>query len=50
VGEDGGNGTDAPQRERPELSEASAAALRRVREQQSGGRRQKRRKKHGRNR
>jgi SecD/SecF fusion protein len=37
-------------RERPELSEASAAALRRVREQQSGGRRQRRRKKHGRNR
>jgi SecD/SecF fusion protein len=35
---------------RPELSEASAAALRRVREQQSGGRRQRRRKKHGRNR
>ncbi|HSD24173.1 MAG TPA: protein translocase subunit SecD [Solirubrobacterales bacterium] len=48
--EDGGNGTEAPPRERPELSEASAAALRRVREQQSGGRRQKRRKKHGRNR
>jgi SecD/SecF fusion protein len=33
----------------PELSEASAAALRRVREQ-GGGRRQRRRKKHGRNR
>jgi SecD/SecF fusion protein len=33
----------------PELSEASAAALRRVR-QQGGGRRQRRRKKHGRNR
>jgi len=47
VGADGGNGTDA--QDRPELSEASAAALRRVREQ-SGGRRQKRRKKHGRNR
>ena len=42
----GGNG-DAEQ-ERPELSEASAAALRRVREQQSGGRRKRR--KHGRNR
>jgi SecD/SecF fusion protein len=40
-----GNGGD--QTERPELSEASAAALRRVREQ-SGGR--KRRRKHGRNR
>src|SRR4051812_48745897 len=48
AGEDGGNGAEAP--ERPELSEASAAALRRVREQQSGGRKQKRRKKHGRNR
>ena len=34
--------------DRPELSEASAAALRRVREQQSGGRRQRRRRKHGR--
>jgi SecD/SecF fusion protein len=44
----GGNGQAEP--ERPELSEASAAALRRVREQQSGGRRQRRRKKHGRNR
>jgi SecD/SecF fusion protein len=43
----GGNGGAEP--DRPELSEASAAALRRVREQ-SGGRRQKRRKKHGRNR
>ncbi len=42
-----GNGDAEP--DRPELSEASAAALRRVREQ-SGGRRQKRRKKHGRNR
>jgi SecD/SecF fusion protein len=42
----GGNG-DA-QRERPELSEASAAALRRSREQQSGSRRKRR--KHGRNR
>jgi SecD/SecF fusion protein len=36
-----------PEAERPELSEASAAALRRVREQQ-GGRRQRKRKKHGR--
>ncbi len=45
-GERTGNGqTEA---ERPELSEASAAALRRVREQQSGGR--KKRRKHGRNR
>jgi SecD/SecF fusion protein len=43
----GGNGGAEP--ERPELSEASAAALRRVREQ-SGGRKQKRRRKHGRNR
>jgi SecD/SecF fusion protein len=42
----GGNGQAEP--ERPELSEASAAALRRVREQQSGGR--KKRRKHGRNR
>ncbi len=42
----GGNG--GAQQERPELSEASAAALRRVREQQSGGRRKRR--KHGRNR
>ena len=41
----GGNG--GAQTERPELSEASAAALRRVREQ-SGGR--KRKRKHGRNR
>jgi SecD/SecF fusion protein len=48
--EGGGDGAESPQRERPELSEASAAALRRVREQQSGGRRQRRRKKHGRNR
>jgi SecD/SecF fusion protein len=45
-----GDGAEGAQRERPELSEASAAALRRVREQQSGGRRQRRRKKHGRNR
>jgi SecD/SecF fusion protein len=45
---DGGEGQAQP--ERPELSEASAAALRRVREQQSGGRRQRRRRKHGRNR
>jgi SecD/SecF fusion protein len=36
-----------PEAERPELSEASAAALRRVREQQ-GRRRQRKRKKHGR--
>jgi SecD/SecF fusion protein len=55
AGEDGGAAGDggdghAPEPDRPELSEASAAALRRVREQQSGGRRQKRRKKHGRNR
>jgi SecD/SecF fusion protein len=54
-GETGGDGAaeDAERgapTERPELSEASAAALRRVREQQSGGRRQRRRKKHGRNR
>jgi SecD/SecF fusion protein len=42
----GGNG--GAEQERPELSEASAAALRRVREQQSGGRRKRR--KHGRNR
>jgi SecD/SecF fusion protein len=42
----GGNGDAQP--DRPELSEASAAALRRVREQQGGGR--KRRRKHGRNR
>ena len=46
----GGDGAEHAERERPELSEASAAALRRVREQQSGSRRQKRRKKHGRNR
>jgi SecD/SecF fusion protein len=45
---DGGDQQAQP--ERPELSEASAAALRRVREQQSGGRRQRRRRKHGRNR
>jgi SecD/SecF fusion protein len=43
--ERGGDGQAAA--DRPELSEASAAALRRVREQQSG-RRQKRRRKHGR--
>jgi SecD/SecF fusion protein len=43
---DGGDGQAQPQR--PELSEASAAALRRVREQQGGGR--KKRRKHGRNR
>ncbi|HEU4980950.1 MAG TPA: protein translocase subunit SecF, partial [Solirubrobacterales bacterium] len=42
---DGGDGQ--AERERPELSEASAAALRRVREQQAG-RRQRKRKKHGR--
>jgi SecD/SecF fusion protein len=47
-GSDGGDGE--AQADRPELSEASAAALERVREQQSGGRRQRRRKKHGRNR
>jgi SecD/SecF fusion protein len=47
---EGGDGAEGAQHDRPELSEASAAALRRVREQQSGGRRQKRRKKHGRNR
>ena len=49
-----GDGTGGAERaaesDRPELSEASAAALRRVRQQQSGGRRQRRRKKHGRNR
>ncbi|HEY6638410.1 MAG TPA: protein translocase subunit SecD [Solirubrobacterales bacterium] len=50
AGDGGGDGAEQPERERPELSEASAAALRRVREQQSGGRRQRRRKKHGRNR
>jgi SecD/SecF fusion protein len=49
-GADGGDGTEGAKSDRPELSEASAAALRRVREQQGGGRRQKRRKKHGRNR
>ncbi|HEX6586822.1 MAG TPA: protein translocase subunit SecD [Solirubrobacterales bacterium] len=42
---DGGDGQ--AEAERPELSEASAAALRRVREQQAG-RRQRKRKKHGR--
>jgi SecD/SecF fusion protein len=50
AGETAGDGAEDAQPERPELSEASAAALRRVREQQSGGRRQRRRKKHGRNR
>jgi SecD/SecF fusion protein len=45
---DGGDEDAGP--DRPELSEASAAALRRVREQQGGGRRQRRRRKHGRNR
>jgi SecD/SecF fusion protein len=46
---DGRSGADAkPEAERPELSEASAAALRRVREQQGGRRRQRKRKKHGR--
>jgi SecD/SecF fusion protein len=48
AGETGADGAESPQRERPELSEASAAALRRVREQQGGGR--KKRRKHGRNR
>jgi SecD/SecF fusion protein len=48
--ERGGDGAEGAKPDRPELSEASAAALRRVREQQSGGRRQRRRKKHGRNR
>jgi SecD/SecF fusion protein len=43
--EAGGDGAERPRRE---LSEASAAALRRVREQQGGGR--KKRRKHGRNR
>jgi SecD/SecF fusion protein len=46
-GDRGGDGDGQPQQERPELSEASAAALRRVREQQ-GGRGQRRRRKHGR--
>jgi SecD/SecF fusion protein len=46
-GDGAGDGAESPQRERPELSEASAAALQRVREQ--GGARRKRRK-HGRNR
>jgi SecD/SecF fusion protein len=49
-GADAGDGAEGTERERPELTEASAAALRRVREQQSGGRRQRRRRKHGRNR
>ena len=44
--EEAGNGQ--AEADRPELSEASAAALRRVREQQSGGR--TKRRKHGRNR
>jgi SecD/SecF fusion protein len=48
AGETEGDGAERPERERPELSEASAAALRRVREQQGGGR--KKRRKHGRNR
>jgi SecD/SecF fusion protein len=43
-----GQAKEAPKADRPELSEASAAALQRVREQQGGGRRKKR--KHGRNR
>jgi SecD/SecF fusion protein len=43
-------GEDAGKQEAPELSEASAAALRRVRQQGGGGKRQRRRKKHGRNR
>jgi SecD/SecF fusion protein len=47
-GPDAGDGAKDAERERPELSEASAAALRRVREQQGGGRRKRR--KHGRNR
>ncbi len=51
TGADGTGGAERPaESDRPELSEASAAALRRVRQQQSGGRRQRRRKKHGRNR
>jgi SecD/SecF fusion protein len=50
AGETGEDGAEQREAERPELSEASAAALRRVREQQSGGRKQRRRKKHGRNR
>jgi SecD/SecF fusion protein len=48
-GAPGDGGEAEAQPDRPELSEASAAALRRVREQQSGGGR-KRRRKHGRNR
>jgi SecD/SecF fusion protein len=51
AGGDGGAGTGGngqAETDRPELSEASAAALKRVREQQSGGRRKRR--KHGRNR
>jgi SecD/SecF fusion protein len=47
VAEDRGDGAESPEREHPELSEASAAALRRV-QQQGGGR--KKRRKHGRNR
>ena len=49
-GQAGNGGDGQAEAARPELSEASAAALRRMREQQSGGRRQKRRRKHGRNR
>ncbi len=47
-GDGTGDGSESPQRDRPELSEASAAALQRVREQQGGSRRKRR--KHGRNR
>jgi SecD/SecF fusion protein len=49
-GQADGSGEEAEKEDRQELSEASAAALRRVREQGGGGRRQRRRKKHGRNR
>jgi SecD/SecF fusion protein len=49
-GQADGVGEEAEKEDRQELSEASAAALRRVREQGGGGRRQRRRKKHGRNR
>jgi SecD/SecF fusion protein len=42
-------GDEIAEPDRPELSEASAAALRRLREQRGGGR-QRKRKKHGRNR
>jgi SecD/SecF fusion protein len=48
-GDRAGDGDGQAQQERPELSEASAAALRRVREQ-SGRKQQRRRRKHGRNR